>query len=643
MFDPSEITTPGTDAPSLARHPHPIAPSTSLADRVSRARSLAARWRDRVSAPAADTRWLVDVPDIGPACEVIIADRLFHDLTPGEREGLMAWIRGSQDESGAWLDATGHPSLSLTTLGWWACAIAGDDANAESMMRATRVVHALGGAQRTSFDVRLWLAMGGQIPWTWLPAIPAEMFLLPPSVPLSPANYSPWARGMLTPYLLVARAPARLELPDATPLLLQRNAGQTVTPRLTRAGLAGDVLQAFDRAVKLSRKLPRGPLPKLAARRACSLLDASQQEHGGWFSLRPTLLSLIALRVMGASHDDPRIRRGLDSLRANRGLARIPSGRDAGRVVLAQGLTGNPLRTGARLFRAAPRESDISWLMRQEIAETGPWQRRADAPAGGWPIEAGARHHLDLEATCAVLDALGTIDAGSSQLAPAWATTRRATDVLLAMQEPDGHFSRFERGESEVFMQRFPWTDADLLSQGEADDDDHVRLTAQALAQLAAIGFRLDDDRVARGMRWLQSRVERATGRGDVVGMPMSTLAALARCVGALCPAEHPLRHGVEEQLRRRQREAGDFGSVVDTALALQALCRLGRPCVQARRAARDLVSHLDRRAEDDPVFSARTTTGFGLCTHALDPSAGVREATLALDAFARAGGTLEA
>jgi squalene-hopene/tetraprenyl-beta-curcumene cyclase len=638
---PSDARRRG-EAESLHLQKGGLGTDASLQDRVLKAQRMAARWRDRAWAPH-PSRWLVDVPDVGPACEVILADKLFHDLDASERDGLMAWIRGCQDESGAWLDATGRPSLSLTTLGWWACATAGDDPASEPMMRATRVVHALGGAQRTSFDVRLWLAMGGQIPWQWLPAIPAEMFLLPPSVPLSPANYSPWARGMLTPYLLIARAPARLQLPAATPLLLQRTAGQTVAPRLTRAGLAGDVLQAFDRAVKLSRKLPRGPLPRLAARRALDLLDACQQEHGGWFSLRPTLLSLVALRVMGASSDDPRIRRGLDHLRACRGLARIPHGRDAGAVVLAQGVTTGPLRTGARLLRAAPRESDMAWLIRQEITDAGPWQRRADAPAGGWPLEAGARHHLDLEATCAVLDALGAVDPSSSQLAPAWATARRGMDVLLAMQEPDGHFSRFERGESDVFMQRFPWTDADLLAQGDGQDDDHVRLTAQALAQLAATGFRLDDDRVALGMRWLEKRVTLATGRGDVVGMPMPTLAALARCTGALCPADHPLRQRIDEQLRRRQREAGDFGSVHDTALALQGLLALGRPCVQMRRAARFLADVIDRRTEDDPVFVARATTGFGLCSHTFDPSAGVRETALALDAFARAGGTLEA
>ncbi|HET6583904.1 MAG TPA: hypothetical protein VFG69_10655, partial [Nannocystaceae bacterium] len=310
-------------------------PLARLATHVETWRARALPELPVVGPQLAEDRWLVAVPDVGPACEMLLADQLFHDLDAGERQGLLHWIRASQDESGAWLDIHGRPDLSLTALAYWARAQAGDDRKSDAMVKAVRVVHALGGAQRANFEVRLWLAMAGHIDWSWLPAIPAELFLLGASVPLSPARFSPWARGVLTPYLLIARAPARLHLADASELLLKRTGESLVTPRLTRAGLAGDLLQAFDRTVKLSRKLPRGPLPKWAQQRAQGWIDASQQDHGGWFSTRPTLLSLVALRVMGARSDDPRIRRGLDHLRRARGLAIVAQGTGVGEVALA--------------------------------------------------------------------------------------------------------------------------------------------------------------------------------------------------------------------------------------------------------------------------------------------------------------------
>jgi squalene-hopene/tetraprenyl-beta-curcumene cyclase len=646
MFDPDERAEPSPYA--ATGHVH--GGTSPLEAGLERARAGAAAWRERSAAalrgqpgraPIGPEAWLLHVPDVGPTCEVLLADRLFHDLRPAEREGLVAFVRGTQDETGAWLDAHGEPDLSLTTLGWWALRDAGDDPRSDPMLRACRVVHRLGGAQRAHFAVRLWLAMGGQIPWAWLPAIPSELFLLSPHVALSPARFSPWARGVLTPYLIIARAPAHLQLPDAGPLLLPHNDGQPVAPRLTRPGLAGDLLQAFDRTVKLSRKLPRGPLPRLATRRALAWIDEHQQGHGGWFSVRPTLLSLVALRVMGASSDDPRLRRGLDHLRRSRGQARIPHGRNAGQLALAQGLGGPSLDVLGRLYACGASEAEIAWLLRQELTSRGPWQARADAATGGWPHEPGTTHHLDVESTCGVLQALSSQAATTATTATTagWATARRALDVLLAMQEPDGRFSRFERGESEVLMQRLPWTDADLLAHGRPDDAEHLRVSARVLTALAAAGFRSDDDRVGRGLRWLERTLAPRLHEHVTAG-PLGGVAHLAHALAALTPANHPLRGELEQRLRGRQREDGSFGSTVDTAHALQGLVALGHTDVQAQRAARWLAGHVLRTSADELDAWARPVAcGLGLSPAGFDPSAGPREAALALQAYAAAGG----
>lgn len=633
MFDPNERVDASSESSPSPRRDSALRPG------LQRARALARGWRERSQATASEPRWLLHVPDVGPTCEVLLADRLFHDLTATEREGLVAFVRGTQSPDGAWTDAHGRPDLSLTSLGWWALRDAGDDPDAEPMVRALRVVHQLGGAQRANFSVRLWLAMGGQIPWTWLPAIPSELFLLPPHVVFSPARFSPWARGILTPYLIIARAPARLQLPDAEPLLLTHNDGRPMTPRLTRAGLAGDLLQAFDRTVKLSRKLPRGPLPKLATQRALAWLTEHQQGHGGWFSVRPTLLSIVALRVMGASSHDPRIRQGLDHLRRSRGRARIPHGRSAGEPALAQGLGGTSLDVLGRLLECGAEEREVAWLLRQELTTRGPWQARADAATGGWPHEPGATHHLDVDSTCAVLRALAALPESSSQVTASWATARRALDVLLAMQEPDGRFSRFERGESEVFMQRLPWTDADLLAYGHPADAEHVRLSAQVLATLASAGFRADDDRIARGLRWLEGALAPHLHEHVTTG-PLATVVRIAEALGALTPPEHPLRREVEERLRGRQREDGSFGDVVSTAHALQSLVALGHTDVQARRAAHWLAEQVLHASPTQLDATTRPVDrGLGLSPAGFDPSAGPRETALALHAYATAGG----
>ena len=77
--------------------PSPIRVPTQsrLRAAIARAAAAASWWSEQTpirpqtaSAPAGPTPYLLSVPDIGLACEVLLADRLFHDLSTAERDGL---------------------------------------------------------------------------------------------------------------------------------------------------------------------------------------------------------------------------------------------------------------------------------------------------------------------------------------------------------------------------------------------------------------------------------------------------------------------------------------------------------------------------------------------------------------------------
>lgn len=600
----------------------------SLGDAIERSGAAARAWWAGGRGSGADSA-LLEIPDVGPTCEVLLADAVFHDLEPLERASMLDWVRAEQDSSGAWLDAEGRADLSMTALAWWARLQHGDDPDERSMQSALRTVHALGGAQRASFIVRLWLAMAGAVPWSWLPAIPSELWLLPAHAPLAPARISPWARAVVTPCHLLADAPARVHLADASAMLLNDHDGETILPRLTKPGLAGDLLQSFDRAIKLSRKLARGPVKRMAVERAREQLEATQQEHGGWFSVRPTIYAAMALRVLGTKSDDARLRDALEYLRRARGWVE----RDGKRFVV-QGLQARGIAALARLHCAAGPD-EVRELLNHEISTAGPWQRRADAPAGAWPAEVDGQSHLDVEATCAVLETLR--HCGAHTEAASWGGLRRAADALFAMQEPDGGFARFERGESEVPISRMPWRDADELSHERADDSARLERSAVALRELHALGWRLEDDRVTRGVNFLGRAV---TEQGRT--MATATLAQALRALAHVCPQGHPARDAAERELRTRQSERGDFGDRVSTARALRALTALGEACVQSRRAARWLATNTPRpqreRTNDE---RAPRRAGLGLSPTVLDPSAPDRETHLALRSFRSVGGEL--
>lgn len=637
---------------SAARHAvaEQLDTNTALDLAIDRTQGWCRVWWSRIHHGTAP--WLVAIPDIGPSCEVLLADALFHDLRDDEREGLLAWVRSRQHADGSWHDASGQPDLSLTCLGWWALVQHGDAADADALAKALRIVHELGGARRANLTVRLWLAMAGVVPWDWVPAVPSELYLLPEYVPLSPARLSPWARQMVTALHLLAEGPARIHLADASDLLLYGREGEAVPPRLTSPGLAGDLLQAFDKSIKLARTLPRGAFHRRSLARALRWIDAAQQANGGWFSVRPTLYSLLALRAAGALSDDPRVRRGLDYLRRARGLVELAG---SGERVLAQGLSTRPLAKVARLGVVAgpsagrPLEGVRERLLGSEIARPGPWQLRADAATGGWPLEADADSHLDLRTTCSVIEVLRTTSkSGVASSAAATSSTRaslrRAAEVMLAMQEPDGSFAWFERGEADVPLSHFPWRDADQLNLGRPDDVGRVTLCAMVLRELAGLGWRREDDRVAKGLAWLERQLA-AQG----TDWSVATLSEVVRAAVAQCASDHPLRCKAEALLRGRQAEDGSFGDEVATARAILALLEGGGACVQTLRAARFLVARVERlagscagRVDCVPCVANVEQPGFGLSPRLRDPSAGVRDIHAALLAFRARGGRIE-
>jgi squalene cyclase len=325
--------------------------------------------------------------------------------------------------------------------------------------------------------------------------------------------------------------------------------------------------------------------------------------------------------VAGVRSDDPRIRQGLAYLRRARGTVEV-----AHTQVLAQGLTGRPLDVIAGLAAGLgePAAGVHGRLLAAELTSSGPWQRRADAPIGGWSAEPDADAHLDLRTTCSVLHALRGTRTPATR-----ASLRRAAEIVLAMQEPDGSFARFERGETTVPLSQLPWRDAEQLNLGTPEDEARVVLTAMVLRELAVLGWRREDDRIAGACAWL----ERAhTLRGHT--WSVATLAQVVRATAAQCVPDHPLRKACEQRLRTKQLEDGSFGDELSTARALLAIIAAGQPCAQAQRAARHLVNRVGSLADATPSLSDPELQGYGLSPHLQDPTAGARDIHAALSSF---------
>ena len=93
---------------------------------------------------------------------------------------LANYIRRRQLPDGGWNIYAGGPSeLNATVKAYVALKLAGDSPAAPHMARARCQIHELGGVEATNSYTRLYLALGGVLPWSYVPAIPPELILLP--------------------------------------------------------------------------------------------------------------------------------------------------------------------------------------------------------------------------------------------------------------------------------------------------------------------------------------------------------------------------------------------------------------------------------------------------------------------------------
>ena len=257
----------------------------------------------------------------------------------------------------------------------------------------------------------IWLALFGW--WTWddLPALPPELMLLPPGVPLNIYDFGCWARQTIVPLTIVAaNRPVR-------PLPFRLDELHTGA----RAGRRARSLRTTPRLVRAARPHRPRLQPPAAGRCAGSRWRARerwiierQEADGCWGGIQPPwVYSVIALHLLGYPIDHPVMQAALDGLDSfavyedDRGwleacqspvwdtcLAVIAL-RDAGRARRPPGARQGP-PTGCSARRCACR---------------GDWAvRRPQLAPGGWAFEFDNDNYPDIDDTAEVVLALRRVD-----------------------------------------------------------------------------------------------------------------------------------------------------------------------------------------------------------------------------------------
>jgi squalene-hopene/tetraprenyl-beta-curcumene cyclase len=483
-----------------------------------------------------------------------------------------AWIRSQQRADGTWANFFEGPGdLSTTIEAYWALRLAGDDPGDEHMRIAAEFVREHGGVAGARVFTHLWLALFGLWSWDRVPALPAEIVLLPARFPLNVYDFACWARQTIVALSVVkAHRPCR-PLPFGLDELEPARA-DTAAPDAPAAepGGRGGWLSRVDRVLRLYERRPLAPLRRLALGRAERWIVARQEADGSWGGIQPPwVYSLIALDLCGYPIDHPVMRRGLEGIETfmvedcdDRHGVGAPKGRsrrleacqspvwDTALAVIALSDAGLPDDHPA-LSRAG------RWLLGEEVKVRGDWAvQRPRLRPGGWAFEFANVNYPDVDDTAEVVLALERLASGTRALEGLSGARERAVAWTVGMQSSDGGWGAFDADNTRTLVRELPFLDF-----GEVIDEPSADVTAHTIEMLGALGLQHGETTQA-GVRWLLEHQESDGswyGRWGINHVYGTGAAVPGLIAAGVLPQSPAIRRAVR-WLERHQNEDGGWG-----------------------------------------------------------------------------------
>jgi squalene-hopene/tetraprenyl-beta-curcumene cyclase len=487
-----------------------------------------------------------------------------------ETERSAAWIRSQQREDGTWANYYGGPgALSTTIEAYWALRLAGDSPEDEHMRGAANFIRREGGLERARVFTQVWLALFGLWSWERVPALPPEVVLLPPSVPLNVYDFASWTRQTIVALSVVkARRPVHT-LPFGLDEL-RVEAGAFPESPAQHPSRRGVWLGRLDRLLHTYELRPFAPLRRLALARAERWIVRRQEADGSWGGIQPPwVYSLIALFVTGYPIEHPVIRRGLEGLDRfmfedqgdSRGVG-APWGASR-RLEACQ----SPVRDTALALRALSdagvAEDDQAmlaaarWLLGEEVTVRGDWSvRRPALEPGGWAFEFANVNYPNVDDTAEVVLALARFAERGPLRARIDGAIGRALRWVEGMQSSDGGWGAFDADNTRALVRELPFLDF-----GEVIDEPSADVTAHTVEMLGVLGLGATPA-AQRGVRWL---IEHQEADGSWFGRwgvnhVYGTGAAVPGLIAAgIDPSHASIRRAVA-WLEGHQNEDGGWG-----------------------------------------------------------------------------------
>src|SRR5215475_8387082 len=408
------------------------------------------------------------------------------------------YILRHQNEDGGWPIYNGGPSnISASVKAYFGLKLAGYKVDHPALEQARKKILELGGATKVNTFTKIYLCFLGQYDYDAVPAIPPEIVLFPKWFWFNIYEISSWSRAILVPLSIVyakkpfkkipdemridelfvgSREPKRMHLEWSSKLISWRN-----------------FFLVLDRSVHWFEAVHIRPLRSIALKSAEKWMLEHFEMSDGLGAIYPSILnSILALRCLGYSLDDPQMIRAMDEFE-KLGIEEEDTFRmqpckspvwDTAYALYALGEAGVPAND-PRMVRCA------NWILQKQVRNGGDWQvKNKEGKPGGWYFEFNNEFYPDVDDSAMVCLGMSRVEHpnGRYQIE----SVQRAIDWIMSMQCKNGGWASFDKDNDKMVFQHIPFADHNAML-----DPATVDITGRILEMLATYGY----DRHHRGVR----------------------------------------------------------------------------------------------------------------------------------------------
>jgi squalene-hopene/tetraprenyl-beta-curcumene cyclase len=441
--------------------------------------------------------------------DYILLHTLLGTSTQQRFEKCANYILRHQNEDGGWGIYPGSASnISASVKAYFGLKLTGYKADHPALAKARKKILEMGGVTEVNTFTKIYLCFLGQYDYDAVPAIPPEIVLFPKWFWFNIYEISSWSRAILVPLsICYAKKPFK-KIPDEMGID-EIFAGGRDKARM-RLHWAKKLISwrnfflLLDRMTHWFETVHIRPLRSIALRQAEKWMLERFEMSDGLGGIYPSIVnSVVAMRCLGYSLDDPQVIRALDEFE-KLGIEEGDTFRmqpckspvwDTAYALFALGDSGVS-KNDPRLVKTA------DWILQKQVRHAGDWKvKNKEGQPGGWYFEFNNEFYPDVDDSAMVCLALSRVEHPNGRYQVE--SVQRAIDWIFSMQCRNGGWGSFDKNNDRMVFQYVPFADHNAML-----DPATVDITGRILEMLASYGYDKNHPVVQKAIQFIRDEQE---------------------------------------------------------------------------------------------------------------------------------------